>query len=241
MDVERAPNRKRPENFWRGSYGILSGFSNSEYRPPRRHSPVFGITREIFAQIGRVFEREGKLDSYRDIFFMTKDEVFAFIKGTAVDSDLKSLTAMRKKEYAEYEEMELPAERFVSFDAVHINNNFFDTSIENVLDGELSGLGCCPGHVKAKVRIVKHPSEVESLNGDILVTSSTDPGWVTLFPTASAIIVERGSLLSHSAIVSREMGIPCIVGVTGLLKTLKTGDLIEMDGSTGGIKILDYE
>jgi pyruvate,water dikinase len=62
---------------------------------------------------------------------------------------------------------------------------------------------------------------------------------VTLFPSASAIIVERGSLLSHSAIVSREMGIPCIVGVTGLLRTLKTGDLVEMDGSTGFIKVIE--
>jgi len=61
---------------------------------------------------------------------------------------------------------------------------------------------------------------------------------VTLFPSASAIIVERGSLLSHSAIVSREMGKPCIVSVTGLMKTLKTGDEIEMDGSTGEIKII---
>jgi pyruvate,water dikinase len=76
------------------------------------------------------------------------------------------------------------------------------------------------------------------MNGDILVTTSTDPGWVTLFPSASGIIVERGSLLSHSAIVSREMGIPCIVSVTGLLKTLKTGDEIEMDGSTGVIKLI---
>jgi len=70
-----------------------------------------------------------------------------------------------------------------------------------------------------------------------LVTSSTDPAWVTLFPTASAIIVERGSLLSHSAIVTREMGKPCIVGVTGLLDSLKTGDFVEMDGSTGEIRV----
>ena len=84
---------------------------------------------------------------------------------------------------------------------------------------------------------MQNPKEIQTLNGDILVTSSTDPGWITLFPSASAIIVERGSLLSHSAIVSREMGIPCIVGVTGLLRTLKTGDLIEMDGSTGDVHI----
>jgi pyruvate,water dikinase len=62
---------------------------------------------------------------------------------------------------------------------------------------------------------------------------------VTLFPSAAVIIVERGSLLSHSAIVSREMGKPCIVSVTGLLKTIKTGDEIEMDGSTGEIKIIN--
>ena len=93
-----------------------------------------------------------------------------------------------------------------------------------------------PGVVKARVQVIHDPSEVDSLNGDILVTSSTDPGWITLFPGASAIIVERGSLLSHSAIVSREMGKPCIVAVTGLLNTLKTGDMVEMDGSTGVIK-----
>ena len=81
------------------------------------------------------------------------------------------------------------------------------------------------------------PEETTTLNGDILVTSSTDPGWVTLFPTASAILVERGSLLSHSAIVSRELGIPCIVSISGLLQTLKTGDKVEMDGSSGVIKV----
>jgi phosphoenolpyruvate synthase/pyruvate phosphate dikinase len=120
----------------------------------------------------------------------------------------------------------------------HLKNDF--PPIEDAEDG-LSGIGCCPGIVQAKVRVVMDPNEIESLNGDILVTSSTDPGWVTLFPTASAIIVERGSLLSHSAIVSREMGIPCIGSVTGLLRTLKSGDEVLMDGSTGNIKIIEND
>ena len=83
------------------------------------------------------------------------------------------------------------------------------------------------------------PREVEDLEGDILVTVSTDPGWVTLFPSAGGILVEKGSLLSHSAIVSREMGKPCIVGITGLLQRLKTGDLVEMNGATGVVVGLD--
>ena len=82
------------------------------------------------------------------------------------------------------------------------------------------------------------PDEIDDLNNSILVTSSTDPGWVTLFPTCAAILVERGSLLSHSAIVSRELGIPCIVGIKDLLQIVKTGMEVEMNGSTGIIKIL---
>ena len=123
---------------------------------------------------------------------------------------------------------------------VYHGNSFQQAeAMTDSFQGDLQGLGCCPGRVRAKVQVVHHPSEVEDLQGDILVTASTDPGWVTLFPTASAILVERGSLLSHSAIVSRELGKPCIVGITGLLHRLKTGDWVEMDGSTGQVKLIE--
>jgi pyruvate,water dikinase len=68
-----------------------------------------------------------------------------------------------------------------------------------------------------------------TLNGEILVTPRTDPGWVPLYPSVSGLLVERGSLLSHSAIVAREMGLPAIVGIANLTATLKTGMRIRMD------------
>lgn len=234
--------RYRPYKKWKLRQTLkkaryfVSNRENLRYERTR----VFGITREVFCQIGIRFQEAGVLENPRDIFYLTKEEIFAFIGGTAVSTDFKSLVKIRREEYARYEEMEVPAERFTTFETVNSGNNFY-AEMNAPLQGEaLAGLGCCPGIVRAKVRLVKHPKEVASLDGDILVTSSTDPGWVTLFPTSSGILVERGSLLSHSAIVSREMGIPCIVGVTGLLKTLKTGDLIEMNGSTGTIKILNH-
>ena len=67
----------------------------------------------------------------------------------------------------------------------------------------------------------------------------TDPGWVFLLATAKGIISEKGSLLSHTAIISRELGIPSIVGVANLLNTVKSGDIIEMDGTTGNITIIN--
>lgn len=213
---------------------LVSARENLRYERTR----AFGIVRALFAAIGVRFYAEGILDHERDIFYLTKEEVTQFIQGRAVTQDLKKLVALRKAEFAAYEAMEVPAERFASYGPVYYANDFFNTEKVEPLEGDLKGIGCCPGRVTARVQVVKNPKDIATLNGAILVTSSTDPGWVTLFPSAAAIIVERGSLLSHSAIVSREMGIPCIVGVTGLLRTLKTGDLIEMDGSTGVIKVI---
>ena len=213
---------------------LVSSRENLRYDRTR----AFGIVREIFSQMGNHFYSESIIEDSRDIFYLTKEEIFHFIEGTAVNQDLKSLISLRKTAFDKFQQQEPPSERFASYGAVYHANDFYSTDRIEAIEGDLKGIGCCPGRVRGKVQVIRNPDEVSSLNGDILVTSSTDPGWVTLFPSAAAIIVERGSLLSHSAIVSREMGIPCIVGVTGLLKTLKTGDEIEMDGSTGEIKLI---
>ncbi len=214
---------------------LVSARENLRYERTR----AFGIIRELFTQIGKNLYADNILDHPRDIFYLTKEEIFSFVEGTSVTPQIKLLIQLRKQEFDGYKKLDPPAERFASYGAVYHANDFFSTEKTEVVGGDLIGVGCCPGKVQGKVRVVLNPEEVSSLHGDILVTSSTDPGWVTLFPSAAAIIVERGSLLSHSAIVSREMGKPCIVGVTGLLKRLKTGDEIEMDGSTGEIKIVN--
>jgi len=149
------------------------------------------------------------------------------------------LVNLRKESFENFKKEETPSERIASHGIVYHGNDFYQQTNEEIIEGDLSGIGCCPGRIKGKVQVIHHPSEIDSLDGDILVTTSTDPGWVALFPTTSAILVERGSLLSHSAIVSREMGIPCIVGVNQLLKKVKTGDIVEMDGRTGEIKIVN--
>jgi pyruvate,water dikinase len=69
--------------------------------------------------------------------------------------------------------------------------------------------------------------------GEIIVAERTDPGWVMIFPSASGLLVERGSLLSHSAIVARELGLPTIVSLDGLTHWLADGQWVEMDGATG--------
>lgn len=212
---------------------LVSNRENLRYERTRG----FGMVRTMFTALGEKLYSEEKIKDPRDVFYLELDEVLA-LKDNPFPEDLRFKIEQRQKEFAKFKTQAEPEERFFTY-----GNNFTDEYIyskEKILpiEGNLKGIGCCPGRVQGKVHVVKDPNEIDSLNGDILVTSNTDPGWVTLFPTASAIIVERGSLLSHSAIVSREMGIPCIVSVTGLLRTLKTGDEIIMDGSTGEIQIL---
>jgi len=91
------------------------------------------------------------------------------------------------------------------------------------------------GHWKA----TRHSSPPNHLHQkEILVAQQTDPGWVVLFPAASGLLIERGSLLSHSAIVARELQIPCVVSISHVTTRLKTGDLVEMNGSTGQVTLL---
>jgi phosphohistidine swiveling domain-containing protein len=213
---------------------LVSARENLRYERTR----AFGIVRELFSQIGKRFYAEGIIENSRDIFYLSKEEIFSFIEGTSITQNIKALIALRKEEYETYKNQSAPSDRFATYGTVYYANDFFSLKKTELTQGDLKGIGCSPGRVTGKVQIVLDPNEISSLNGDILVTSSTDPGWTILFPGCSGIIVERGSLLSHSAIVSREMGKPCIVSVSGLLKRLKTGDEIEMDGSTGEIRII---
>jgi pyruvate,water dikinase len=95
--------------------------------------------------------------------------------------------------------------------------------------------------VRGPVRVVRDPREARLAPGEILVAERTDPGWVMLFPAAAGLLVERGSLLSHSAIVAREMGIPAVVSVPGLTGLLQNGEWVEFDGATGVIRRLGQE
>ena len=200
---------------------------------------VYGHGREVMLAFGKRFASEGAIAHYRDIFYLTKQEIYDFIQGTAVTTDLKGLIEVRKKEFEQYHQEPAPSIRIKTHGVVYLNSNL-NAKVYPGKTGQLQGIGCSPGIITGKVRKVTSPYETDSLNGDILVTAATDPGWVVLFPSAGAIAVERGSLLSHSAIVSREMGIPCVVGVNGLLEQLETGDWITLDGSTGLIQRIEH-
>src|SRR5262249_10141392 len=104
----------------------------------------------------------------------------------------------------------------------------------------LHGLASSGGRVRARARLVLTPDiTAESCRDAILVARETDPGWLFLMMAARGIVVERGTLLSHTAITGRLLGIPTIVAVPGATIRIRDGALLEMDGTTGTVRVLE--
>jgi len=199
---------------------------------------LFGTVRSIFREIGMRLASYRVIDSRDDIFYLEVGEVLAYIEGTATTLDLRGLIAVRKAEYAEYGS--LADNRFETYDCVHLSQRHLrETETEDLGGDTMRGLGCCPGVVRGIARVITDPKGAAIHPGEILVAQRTDPGWIMLFPAATGVLVEYGSLLSHAAIVVREMGIPAVVSVKNLLATVRTGDILELDGEKGTVKIIE--
>ncbi len=195
---------------------------------------LFGRVRRIFLELGRRFHALDVLDGPRDVFYLEVNEVLGFVDGTATCTDLRGLVAVRKAEFGRFRQAEAPADRFETRGVVNHGQTYQSTAPAEELAGDRrQGLGCCPGIVRGPVRVITDPRGAHLRSGEILVAERTDPGWIMLFPAAAGLLVERGSLLSHSAIVAREMGIPAVVSVRGVTRWLKDGDWVELDGCKG--------
>lgn len=202
---------------------------------------IFGLVRDLFDALGAHMAAAGALVLPADVYFLTVDEALGWVRGTSPTLDLRGLVDLRKAEYRRFAALPAPADRFATWGPVWRDNRFSARPRARAAAGEgLSGLSACPGLVEALAAVVHDPQShaTTGLGGRILCAYRTDPGWVPLFPTASAILVERGSLLSHSAVVAREMGIPTIVGVAGLMERVRDGERLRLDCGAGAIEQL---
>jgi phosphohistidine swiveling domain-containing protein len=201
---------------------------------------LFGRVRRIYVELGKRFHAAGRIGEPRDVFYLTVEEALGFVEGTTATTDIAGLTGLRKREFAGFREKAAPADRFATRGAVHLGNAFRAAQAAVAPEGDaLKGIGCCPGVVRARARVITDPRNAMIESGEILVAPRTDPGWIMLFPAAAGLLVEHGSLLSHSAIVAREMGIPAIVSISGVTAWARTGEWLEMDGSTGAVRKIE--
>jgi len=189
---------------------------------------IYGMVRRIFIRIGELLASDGCIKAGRDIFYLTIEEI-----ESGDFSGFLGLVERRKEEYAAYEK--LPGHERLVFRG----EKLIDEKIAKNWTGSFTGIGTSMGSITAKAVVLESPGEGVDVKGKIIVTKTTDPGWVFLLTMAGGIVAEKGSLLSHTAIVSRELGIPAVVAVENATTVIKTGDILHIDGEAGRVTIVE--
>ncbi len=188
-------------------------------------------------EIGRRLASDGHLGVAADVYFLTLDELTDAVNGAPVDS---SVIARRKRERALLETRQEPLFA-VAGEVPPVD----EWPLVGAAEGdaavvEITGAPGSPGVATGRARVVRDAyADEPTQHGEVLVAPITDPGWMPLFVGAVAVVAEMGGELSHTMIVSRDLGIPAVVGAVGATTTIHTGDLIEVDGSKGLIRILE--
>jgi nucleoside-diphosphate-sugar epimerase/phosphohistidine swiveling domain-containing protein len=185
------------------------------------------VLRNLLREQGRRLVTSGVLEAADDVFYLLVDEL------DALPADVSELVARRRAEQRRLASIVPPAAFSGSWQVA--------TALATVLAAgqTLEGLGVCGGRVRGRVRIVR-PETIDDLEpGEILVAEVTDVGYTVAFSYAAAVVTELGGPMSHAAVVAREFGIPCVVDAQGAARRLPPGALVEVDGSSGEIRVLE--
>ena len=206
------------------------GIYNREISRMNR-SRVYGLAREIMLKIGKEFLSYELIDKVEDIFYLRYNEL-------SKPRNYKEVIKQRKVEVDRYKTV--PNYSRLEFTGRIINKNNINGNmhIDNS-QTELHGTASSIGKVTGEVLVINSVDINIDTNNKIIVTKTTDPGWVFLIKNSLGIIAEKGSMLSHTAIITRELKKPSIVNVKDVTKILKTGDVVELDAINGIVKILE--
>ncbi|WRP05572.1 phosphoenolpyruvate synthase [Rossellomorea aquimaris] len=165
-----------------------------------------------------------------DIYYLTFEEIREVVRTHKLDDGMIS---KRIDEYRLYEKLTPP--RVITSDGEIVTGEY---KRENLPAGAIVGLPVSSGIIEGRARVILNMEEAELEEGDILVTTFTDPSWTPLFVSIKGLVTEVGGLMTHGAVIAREYGLPAVVGVENATKMIKDGQKIRVHGTEGYIEIL---
>lgn len=178
---------------------------------------------EQLVQVSVIHEKE-------DIYYLTFEELHEVVRTNKLDYQIIS---KRKDEYKLYEKLTPP--RVITSDGEIIAGEY---KRENLPAEAILGLPVSSGVIEGRARVILNMEDADLEDGDILVTTFTDPSWTPLFVSIKGLVTEVGGLMTHGAVIAREYGLPAVVGVENATKLIKDGQRIRVNGTEGYIEIL---
>jgi len=201
-----------------------------------REYPKYGMINRYFVYKQPLLKeaeqlvQEGVIHEKEDIYYLNFEELREVVRTKILDYQIIS---KRKDEYKLYEKLTPP--RVITSDGEIIAGEY---KRENLPFEAIVGLPVSSGVIEGRARVILKMEDADLEDGDILVTSFTDPSWTPLFVSIKGLVTEVGGLMTHGAVIAREYGLPAVVGVDNATKLIKDGQRIRVHGTEGYIEIL---
>ena len=170
------------------------------------------------------------IDEKEDIFYLSFEELREVVRTNKLDHQIIS---KRKGEFKLYEKLNPP--RVITSDGEIITGQY---ERQNLPADAIVGLAVSSGVTEGRARVILKMEDADLEDGDILVTSFTDPSWTPLFVSIKGLVTEVGGLMTHGAVIAREYGLPAVVGVENVTRLIKDGQRIRVHGTEGYVEIL---
>lgn len=201
-----------------------------------REYPKYGMVNRYFVYKQSLLKEAEQLvqanviHEKEDIYYLTFEELHEVVRTNKLDYQMIS---KRKDEYRLYEKLTPP--RVITSDGEIIVGEY---KRDNLMAEAIVGLPVSSGIIEGRARVILNMEDADLEDGDILVTTFTDPSWTPLFVSIKGLVTEVGGLMTHGAVIAREYGLPAVVGVVNATKLIKDGQRIRVNGTEGYIEIL---
>jgi pyruvate,water dikinase len=201
-----------------------------------REYPKYGIISRYFLykrallKEAEQLSQSGVIREKEDIYFLTFEELREVVRTNKLDY---LIISRRKDEYKLYEKLTPP--RVITSDGECFSGEY---KRENLPVEAIVGLPVSSGVIEGRARVILSMEDADLEDGDILVTTFTDPSWTPLFVSIKGLVTEVGGLMTHGAVIAREYGLPAVVGVENATKLIKNGQRIRVHGTDGYVEIL---
>lgn len=229
--LKKLPGGNKKAEKIKKSISLLRNFIGCREDPKYYIVQRFQIYKDAILKEAYKLADKGIIKDYKDIFYLYLDELREVVRTNKLDY---SIIEKRKENYNRYEKL-TPPRVFTSYGFVPPSS----FSSGNVPKGAISGIPVSTGLIEGRARVVLSVDEARLEEGDILVTQFTDPSWTPLFVTIKGLVTEVGGFTTHGAVITREYGLPGVVGVENATKLIKDGQKIRVNGTEGFVEILE--
>jgi len=228
--LKQLPDGEQKAEKTKQMISLIRNFSGYREYPKYAMINRYFIYKQALLQEAKLLVQANVIQKEEDIYYLTFEELHEAVTTNKLDYEI---IRKRRDEYRLYEKLNPP--RIITSDGEIITGEY---KREDLPENAIAGLAVSSGVIEGRARVILDMKNADLENGDILVTTFTDPSWTPLFVSIKGLITEVGGLMTHGAVIAREYGLPAVVGVENATKLIKDGQRIRVHGTEGYIEIL---